>query len=39
VRLYLATGYAPLFDQSLDAETIVIHSFSKDLAAGSGAFA
>jgi GNAT superfamily N-acetyltransferase len=39
VRLYLATGYTPLFDQSLDAETIVIHSFSKDLAAGPGAFA
>jgi GNAT superfamily N-acetyltransferase len=33
VRLYLATGYTPLFDTSLDAETIIIHRFRKDLAA------
>jgi GNAT superfamily N-acetyltransferase len=32
VRLYLATGYTPLFDPSLDAETIVIHTFRKSLA-------
>ena len=31
VRLYLATGYTPLFDQSRPAEEIVIHAFSKDL--------
>lgn len=33
VRLYLATGYTPLFDPALDAETIRIHSFSKQLPA------
>jgi GNAT superfamily N-acetyltransferase len=31
VRLYLATGYEPLFDRSLDAEQIVIHHFEKEL--------
>ncbi|WP_246142182.1 GNAT family N-acetyltransferase [Lacisediminihabitans profunda] len=31
VRLYLATGYTPLFDPALSAEAIVIHSFTKDL--------
>lgn len=31
VRLYLATGYEPQFDPSLDAETIVIHEFCKHL--------
>lgn len=31
VRLYLATGYTPLFDQSLSADEIVIHEFSKEL--------
>ena len=31
VRLYLATGYTPLFDTALSAETIVIHSFTKHL--------
>jgi GNAT superfamily N-acetyltransferase len=31
VRLYLATGYEPLFDRSLDAEQIVIHRFQKEL--------
>lgn len=34
VRLYLATGYTPLFDPALDAEIIVIHRFTKDLTAG-----
>ena len=29
VRLYLATGYTPLFDPALSAEEIVIHSFEK----------
>jgi GNAT superfamily N-acetyltransferase len=33
VRLYLATGYTPLFDPTLDAETIVMHEFRKNLAA------
>jgi GNAT superfamily N-acetyltransferase len=32
VRLYLATGYTPLFDTSLDPEEIVIHHFEKELA-------
>ncbi|MCU1411271.1 MAG: family acetyltransferase [Rhodoglobus sp.] len=31
VRLYLATGYTPQFDQSRPAEEIVIHGFSKAL--------
>jgi GNAT superfamily N-acetyltransferase len=31
VRLYLATGYTPLFDPSLEAEQIVIHHFEKEL--------
>jgi len=31
VRLYLATGYTPLFDRSLSAEQIVIHHFEKEL--------
>ena len=31
VRLYLATGYTPLFDPSRPAEEIVIHSFRKSL--------
>lgn len=31
VRLYLGTGYTPLFDPSLDAATIVIHEFRKSL--------
>ena len=31
VRLYLATGYTPLFDRSRPAEEIVIHAFSKQL--------
>ena len=31
VRLYLATGYTPLFDTSLSAEEIVIHYFRKDV--------
>jgi len=31
VRLYLATGYTPLFDTSLPAETVVIHYFEKNL--------
>lgn len=31
VRLYLATGYTPLFDQSRSADEIVIHAFSKQL--------
>jgi GNAT superfamily N-acetyltransferase len=31
VRLYLATGYTPLFDSSLDAAQIVIHHFEKEL--------
>jgi GNAT superfamily N-acetyltransferase len=31
VQLYLATGYEPQFDTSLDAETIVIHEFRKHL--------
>jgi len=31
VRLYLATGYTPLFDPSLDADEIVIHRFRKEL--------
>lgn len=31
VRLYLATGYTPLFDTSLDADTIVFHHFRKEL--------
>lgn len=29
VRLYLATGYTPLFDPSLSADEIVIHYFRK----------
>jgi len=29
VRLYLATGYTPLFDRALSADEIVIHSFEK----------
>jgi GNAT superfamily N-acetyltransferase len=32
VRLYLATGYTPLFDTSLPAAEIIIHHFRKDLA-------
>jgi GNAT superfamily N-acetyltransferase len=32
VRLYLATGYTPLFDATRPAEEIVIHHFRKDLA-------
>jgi len=32
VRLYLATGYTPLFDPSLDADVIVFHRFRKELA-------
>jgi GNAT superfamily N-acetyltransferase len=31
VRLYLATGYTPLFDRSLDPAQIVIHHFEKEL--------
>ena len=31
VRLYLSTGYTPLFDPSQDAEQIVIHHFEKEL--------
>ncbi|MET4782372.1 GNAT family N-acetyltransferase [Glaciihabitans sp. UYNi722] len=31
VSLYLATGYTPLFDPTLDAETIMFHEFRKDL--------
>lgn len=31
VRLYLATGYTPLFDPSRPADEIVIHEFSKQL--------
>jgi len=31
VRLYLATGYTPLFDPALGAEQIVIHRFEKEL--------
>ena len=31
VRLYLATGYTPLFDRSLTPEQIVIHHFEKEL--------
>ena len=31
VRLYLATGYTPLFDRSRPAAEIVIHAFSKQL--------
>jgi GNAT superfamily N-acetyltransferase len=31
VRLYLATGYTPLFDRSLPPEQIVIHHFEKEL--------
>jgi len=31
VRLYLATGYTPLFDPSLSAEEIVIHYFRKQV--------
>jgi GNAT superfamily N-acetyltransferase len=31
VRLYLATGYTPLFDPALEAEQIVIHHFEKEL--------
>ena len=31
VRLYLATGYTPLFDPALPAEEIVIHHFEKEL--------
>ena len=31
VRLYLATGYTPQFDQSRPAEEIIIHAFSKAL--------
>jgi GNAT superfamily N-acetyltransferase len=33
VRLYLATGYTPLFDPAGDPEEIVIHHFRKELAA------
>jgi GNAT superfamily N-acetyltransferase len=32
VRLYLRTGYTPLFDVNEDPATIVIHYFRKDLA-------
>ena len=32
VRLYLATGYTPLFDTSLSAEEIMFHYFRKQLA-------
>jgi GNAT superfamily N-acetyltransferase len=32
VRLYLATGYTPLFDTTLSADEIVIHYFRKELA-------
>ncbi|TBN56018.1 N-acetyltransferase [Glaciihabitans arcticus] len=32
VRLYLATGYTPLFDTSLTADEIVFHYFRKELA-------
>jgi len=31
VRLYLATGYTPLFDPALPPEQIVIHRFEKEL--------
>ena len=31
VRLYLATGYTPLFDPALSPEEIVIHRFEKEL--------
>ena len=31
VRLYLSTGYTPLFDPAQDAEQIVIHHFEKEL--------
>jgi GNAT superfamily N-acetyltransferase len=31
VRLYLATGYTPLFDRSLAPEQVVIHRFEKEL--------
>ena len=31
VRLYLATGYTPLFDVTKSAEEIVIHEFRKDV--------
>ena len=31
VRLYLATGYTPLFDPALTPEQIVIHHFEKEL--------
>ncbi|MGV8884376.1 MAG: GNAT family N-acetyltransferase [Microbacteriaceae bacterium] len=31
VRLYIATGYTPLFDVSLPAEEIGVHRFRKDV--------
>lgn len=31
VRLYLATGYTPQFDQSKHPDEIIIHAFSKEL--------
>ena len=31
VRLYLATGYTPLFDPSLTADEIMFHEFSKNV--------
>ena len=31
VRLYLATGYTPLFDTALAPEQVVIHHFEKEL--------
>lgn len=31
VRLYLATGYTPLFDTSLDPDVVIFHHFRKDL--------
>ena len=36
VRLYLATGYTPLFDVTKSAEEIVIHEFQKDVSPASG---
>lgn len=35
VRLYLGAGYTPLFDPAEDAETIVIHYFTKSLTEGA----
>lgn len=35
VGLYLATGYEPQYDQTLDADTIVVHRFRKQLDAAA----